>query len=126
MNSYIPTLPTDNKFYDVSNSWDTNTDGDSQTLLEYGDNNGLLFAPMCNLANDNDVKCFDTRREKKCDHKIDKVALNKLGQYVIFPSRWWHRGFYEIRLEKEYYIAHFFAPLPKIHRVGRLSFAGKT
>jgi hypothetical protein len=24
----------DNKFYDVSNSWDTNTDGDSQTLLE--------------------------------------------------------------------------------------------
>jgi hypothetical protein len=98
----------DNEFYDVSNSRDTNTDGDSQTLLEYGDNNGLLFASMCNPANNNDMKCFDTRREKKCDHKIDKVALNELGQYVIFPSRWWHRGFYEIRSEKEYYTAQLF------------------
>ncbi len=67
-----------------------------------------LCAPMCNPANDNDVKCFDTRREKKCDHKIDKVASNELGQYLIFPSRWWHRGFYEIRSKKEYYTAQLF------------------
>jgi hypothetical protein len=54
------------------------------------------------------VKCFDTWRNKKCNHKVDKVALNKLDKYVIFPSRWWDRGFYEIRSKKEYFTAQLF------------------
>jgi len=77
-------------------------------LIKYGDDNGLFFAPLCQPANDNDVKCFDTWRNKRCNHKVDKVALNKLGEYVVFPSRWWHRGFYEIRSQKEYYTAQLF------------------
>jgi hypothetical protein len=98
----------DNKFYDVSTSRNKDIHGDSHILLEYGGDNGLLFAPLCKPANDDNVKCFNTWRNKKCNHKVDKVALNKLGQYVKFPSRWWHRGFYEIRSQKEYYTAQLF------------------
>ncbi len=68
----------------------------------------IVFAPLCHPAINNDMKCFDTWRNKKCDHKVDKVALNKLGQYVVFPSWWWHRGFSEIRSGKEYYTAQLF------------------
>ena len=31
-------------------------------LIKYGDDNGFFFAPLCQPANDNDVKCFDTWR----------------------------------------------------------------
>jgi hypothetical protein len=77
-------------------------------LIKYYDDNGLFFAPICKPANDDDVKCFDSLKNKTCDHKVDKVVLNEVGQYVIFPSRWWHRGFYEIRSEKEYYTVQLF------------------
>jgi hypothetical protein len=77
-------------------------------LIKYDDDNGLLFAPICKPANDDDVKCFDSSKNKTCAHKVDKVALNEVGQYVVFPSRWWHRGFYEIRSEKEYYTVQLF------------------
>jgi hypothetical protein len=39
---------------------------------------------------------------------MDNIPLNDVGQYVMFPSRWWHRGYYEIRSEKVYYAAQLF------------------
>jgi hypothetical protein len=77
-------------------------------LVKYGDENGLIFAPTCHPSNDGIEKCFDSCRNKLCSHKTDNVPLNHVGQYVIFPSRWWHRGYYEIRSEKMYYTAQLF------------------
>ena len=77
-------------------------------LVKYGDENGLIFAPTCHPSNNGIEKCFDSCRNKLCSHKTDNVPLNHVGQYVIFPSRWWHRGYYEIRSEKMYYTAQLF------------------
>ena len=73
-----------------------------------GDNNGLHFAPACPPANDRVEKCFSPTNIKECEHDILTIALNDVGNFVIFPSRWWHRGFYSIASEKEYYTAQLF------------------
>jgi len=96
----------DGKIGDIK--WNLTPMRKEDQLIKCYDKNGLFFAPLCHPANDSDMKCFNTWRNKKCDHKVDKVALNELGQYVVFLSRWWHRGFYEISSEKEYYTAQLF------------------
>jgi hypothetical protein len=73
-----------------------------------GDNNGLHFAPACPPANDGVEKCFSPTNIKECEHDILTIALNEVGNFVMFPSRWWHRGFYMIASEKEYYTAQLF------------------
>ena len=73
-----------------------------------GDDNGLYFAKSCNPSNNGAKKCFDATHNKICYHEVDQVSLNQLGQYVIFPSRWWHRGYYNITSEFEYYTAQLF------------------
>jgi hypothetical protein len=50
-----------------------------------GDGNGLIFAPRCN------GECFTSRKEKKCDYPVNKVSLDNVGEYVVFPSRWHQR-----------------------------------
>ena len=77
-------------------------------LVKYGDENGLIFAPICKPSNDGADKCFDSCKTKLCTHKTDNIPLNDVGQYVMFPSRWWHRGYNEIRSEKVYYTAQLF------------------
>jgi hypothetical protein len=54
-------------------------------------NNGLLFAPTC-------ITCFNKDKylltsEKKCFHQWDNECLNSTGEYVIFPSGMFHRGY---------------------------------
>jgi len=78
------------------------------SLFKYGDDNGLILAPTCNPSNDGVKKCFDSFRQKQCSHKTDTVPLNLLGQYVLFPSRWWHKGFYNIRSDRVFYTAQLF------------------
>ena len=78
------------------------------TLLNDHDDNGLWFAPMCPSTNDTPSKCFNTSLVKKCLHMIRKVSLCQLGQYVIFPSRWWHRGYYTINSGLMYVTAQLF------------------
>jgi hypothetical protein len=46
--------------------------------------------------------------EKKCDHTLSKVALDKVGEYVVFPSRWYHRGYYNIESDIVFYTAQLF------------------
>jgi hypothetical protein len=50
-----------------------------------------------------------SRKEKKYDHPVNKVALDNVGEYVVFPSRWYHRGYYNIESNKVFYTAQLFA-----------------
>ena len=53
------------------------------------DENGISFAPSC------ESKCFI--RDKRCAHEdLFRVELNKVGQYVVFPSVWWNHGYINI------------------------------
>ncbi len=40
---------------------------------------------------------------------MNKVALDNVGEYVVFPSRWYHHGYYNIKLDKVFYTAQLFA-----------------
>ena len=50
-----------------------------------------------------------SRKEKKCDHPVNTVALDNVGEYVVFLSRWHHRGYYNIKSDKVFYTAQLFA-----------------
>jgi hypothetical protein len=76
--------------------------------------NGLLFAPRC------DGECFSSRKEEGCDHPVNKVALDNVGDYVVFLSRWYHHGYYNINSAR-YSTQHNY--LPWVHPVQR---HGKT
>ena len=78
------------------------------SLMPNGDDNGLMFAPSCHPKNDTAQKCFDASNNKICQHQIEQVSLNELGQYVQFPSRWWHRGYYAITSGVMYITAQLF------------------
>jgi hypothetical protein len=72
-------------------------------IVTFGDGNGLIFAPRCN------GECFTSRKEKKCDHPVNKVSLDNVGEYVVFLSRWYHHGYYNIKSDKVFYTAQLFA-----------------
>ncbi len=72
-------------------------------MITFGDGNGLIFAPKC------DGECLTSRKEKKCDHPVNTVALDKVGEYVVFLSRWYHHGYYNIKSDKVFYTAQLFA-----------------
>ena len=66
------------------------------------DDNGLMFGPSCT------GRCFTT--DDECDHDKVKVQLNEVGQYAVFPSLWWHHGYYDIKdEEKVIFTAQLFA-----------------
>jgi hypothetical protein len=55
-----------------------------------------------------DGECFSSSKEKGCDHPVNKVALDDVGYYVVFPSRWYHHGYYNIKSNKVFYTAQLF------------------
>ncbi len=40
---------------------------------------------------------------------MNKVALDNVGEYVVFLSRWYHHGYYNIKANKVFYTAQLFA-----------------
>jgi hypothetical protein len=58
--------------------------------------------------NDGVKRCFNTFKIKTCFHPTEMISLNEVGQYVIFPARWWHRGYFNIRSNRTYYTAQLF------------------
>ena len=59
------------------------------TSSDVHDKNGIRFAPSC------ESKCFIG--DEKCAHEdLFRVELNQVGQYVVFPSVWWHHGYISI------------------------------
>jgi hypothetical protein len=73
-----------------------------------GDDNGIVFSKQCHPSNDGVKKCFNTFNKKICSHGTEEVSLNLVGQYVIFPARWWHRGYFRITSNTTYYTAQLF------------------
>ena len=66
------------------------------------DDNGLIFGPSCV------GRCFT--KDADCKHEKIKVHLNDVGDYVVFPSLWWHHGYYDIKSEdKVVFTAQLFA-----------------
>jgi hypothetical protein len=64
----------------------------STSILGENNNNGLLFAPTC-------TTCFNENKyllmsEKKCSHQWTNECLNRTGEYIIFLSEMYHRGYY--------------------------------
>jgi hypothetical protein len=74
----------------------------------HGDDNGLVFSPHYPPLNNGVKRCFNTFMKKTCFHQTKRVSLKNVGQYVIFPARWWHRGYFQIRLNTTYYTAQLF------------------
>ena len=72
-------------------------------LYTSSDGNGIMFAPMCKA--DVDGKCFTSTNEKICEHKVNAVKLDTVGDFVVFPSRFYHRGYYRIASDMTYYTA---------------------
>jgi len=54
--------------------------------IEQTDENEINFAPLCTPA------CLG--KYSGCVHEQKKVQINTLGQYVLFPSKWYHQGHY--------------------------------
>jgi len=73
------------------------------------DGNGIMCAPMCKA--DVDSKCFTSSNEKICEHKVNAVKLDMVGDFVVFPSRFFHRGNYTIDSNMAYYTAQLFCKI---------------
>jgi hypothetical protein len=87
--------------------------------------NGLWFAPNCE-------KCFWTNKylthgDKLCRHTWQPHRLDKTGDYILFPSLCWHKGFYHDEFNKTFIQVQLFAAPLMGKDIGRLthSFAGK-
>ena len=61
----------------------------------------LNFAPKCGHF------CFT--RKTVCDHIKNNVHLNNVGDYVIFPSKCFHQGYFNSELDMIYVTAQLFA-----------------
>ncbi len=75
-------------------------------LFQIRDGNGIILAPRC--KGDGDEKCFTSSSDKQCDNNVTTVKLDKVGDYLLFPSRFYHRGYYRITSIKTYYTAQLF------------------
>jgi hypothetical protein len=82
------------------------------------DGTGIMVAPMC--KSDVDSKCFTSSNEKICEHKVNAIELDMVGDFVVFPSRCYHRGYYTIASNMTYYMAQLFARYLIIRRHGRM------
>jgi hypothetical protein len=78
------------------------------------DGNGIILAPNCKA--DNDIICFNSRNMKICQHEVENFALDTFGKYVMFPSRFFHRGYYKIMSNMTYYTAQLFCTLVRSNR----------
>jgi hypothetical protein len=62
---------------------------------------GLDFAPKCNYF------CFT--RKTVCDHIKNNVCLNNLGDYILFPGKCFHQGYFNSESDMIYVTAQLFA-----------------
>jgi hypothetical protein len=74
-----------------------------------------MLAPMC--KGDRDDKCFTSSNNKHCDHSVTTVKLDEVGDYLVFSSRFYHRGYYRITSNKTYYTAQLFCKATESFKV---------
>ncbi len=79
--------------------------------IELNNNNlngtGICIASSCKA--DPSHKCFSLTKQKLCAHPIDQIMLNDVGDYIMFPSNCFHRGYFSIQTDSIYYTAQMFA-----------------
>ena len=63
------------------------------SIFGENNNNGLLFAPTCTTCF-NENKYLSTSK-KKCAPSWNNECLNSTGEYVLFLSGIFHRGYYD-------------------------------
>ena len=90
--------------YSSDSSQSQNCTTDLTELIE--DGNGITFAPDC--TPDGEPTCFTSDNVKQCAHNVHTVVLNNVGDYVLFPARFMHRGYYIIASNKTYYTLQLF------------------
>jgi len=78
-------------------------------LYTSSNGNGIMFAPMCTA--DVNGKCFTSTNEKICEHKVNAIKLDTVGDFIVFPSRFYHRGYYRIASDMTYYTAQLFCKI---------------
>jgi hypothetical protein len=78
------------------------------------DKNSIIFAPECKSNDYN--PCFTSSNVKKCKHKEMTVPLDHVENYVKFPARVYHHGYYNIRSNMTYYMVQLFCT-PPLHNV---------
>jgi hypothetical protein len=88
------------------------------STLGKNNNNGLLFAPTC-------TTCFNKNKylsmpEKKCAHQWNNECLYSTGEYVLFPSGMFHRGYYNDKSNTIFIQAQLFCAPTKYTNVLRL------
>lgn len=99
-------------FLDVLLHEDNTSDKNDDSMTK--DGNGIIFAPECKSNDDN--RCFTSSNVKTCKHKEMTVPLDHVGNYVKFPARVKHHGYYNIRSKMTYYTAQLFCT-PPLHNV---------
>ena len=69
---------------------------------------GICFGPNCvEWCFTHNIFC--TAEEKKCNHQWTTIDINRTGEYVIFPSSFFHRGYFESGSTKVVVTAQLFA-----------------
>ncbi len=48
------------------------------------DGNGIIFAPMC--KNEIDRKCFTSDNKKICEHEVNAIKLDTVGDFVVYTT----------------------------------------
>ncbi len=103
------TMLTDGAMDPVSNTGANN--GLVDDFDEIGEDelnsNGLWFAPECRT-------CFKTNKyiqvgKKLCLHPWKEQRMNGTGQYILFNSTWFRRGYFNRRSKSVYMQAQLFA-----------------
>ncbi len=75
----------------------------------HSNGNGIILGPDCKA--DKDDTCFTSSNEQICHHQVTRVELNQAGDYIVFPSRFYHCGYYRINPNMTYYTAQLFSTL---------------
>jgi len=76
--------------------------------LSVGDENGLFFRPDCSsmcITNNN----FHAHPCNQGHKNVIHVPLNCPGDFVLFPARAFHRGYYNSKVKKTFITAQLFA-----------------
>ena len=103
----ITHIPVSAFFFSIDNianvcySIDSSSSEESIDSSRQQMDNGLEFAPRCV------GQCFIQQAE--CDHTVQNATLNHVGNYVVFPSMWYHHGYYSITPRKTIIQAQLFA-----------------
>jgi len=94
---HVDSMGADNRPPDKSPTHNAN-----QLSLNVDHGTGLNFTPKC------DNFCF-TSRKTVCDHIKNNVPINNLDDYVVFPSKCFHQGYFNSDSDMVYITGQLFA-----------------